>query len=86
MAPRSPAPAGICTGPGPCRHPARARGLCSGHLAQQARHPGQPLRPLGRRSESERPVLSLRVEPEIKARALADPEGARAALARWARR
>lgn len=84
--PRPPAPAGTCTGPGPCARPARARGLCSGHLAQKARHPTRPLEPLGQRGDGSRVVLSLRVDPEIKERALADPDGARAALEAWAKR
>jgi hypothetical protein len=75
------APVPTCRGP-ECERAPHAHGLCPGHLAQERR--GQPLRPLEARNPG-RVVLSIRVPAAVKVRALADPDGARAALERWAR-
>lgn len=86
---------GTCTGPGkngkPCGHLVRAAGLCSSHLSQRYRakkegEPDRPLAPLGTRAESERAVLSIRVSPETKEKAMRDREGARSAIETWAKR
>lgn len=78
-----------CSGP-KCSRPAYALGLCRGHYAQWVRRAEggvtKPLRPLRAPGADARIVLSLRVSPEAKERAAADPEGVRAAVERWAKR
>jgi len=68
---------------GGCEKDAEALGLCWGHYQQ--RRAGNPLRPLRVYSPIRRVILSLRVPAEVKKAALADPEGAKAALESFAR-
>jgi hypothetical protein len=78
----------ICTGPDrngkPCSRPAKARGLCSGHLEQQRQ--GKPLTPLRVIHAERLVVFPVRVPEIVAERAAADPEGVRKVLVRWARR
>jgi len=77
-----------CAGPGtngrPCGRKVRARGFCSGHLAQEAAHPGEALRPIRRRPAEALVVVGLRVPAAVREAVQADPAGARAALQQWA--
>jgi hypothetical protein len=79
-----------CAGP-KCHRPAYALDLCRGHYAQWKRREangedGSTLCPLRDPAAAPRVVLTMRVSPETKAAAAADPEGARAAVERWAKR
>ena len=71
-----------CSVPG-CNRPHRAKGLCSSHY--KARAEGRPLAPLREVSEVRREVVSFRLDPKVRAAVQRDPEGARAALIRWAK-
>jgi hypothetical protein len=72
---------------GGCPRAAYAKGLCQAHYFQtrRAEERGEEpeLRPV-RGGEPAREVLSMRVSPEAKAAAAADPGGARQAVETWA--
>jgi len=70
----------ICTFPG-CTHPARAKGLCVGHLAQLDR--GADLAPLEPRGQG-LSALSIRLRPQTLRvlREMTSGEGIRAVIRR----
>jgi hypothetical protein len=71
-----------------CNRDPYARGLCEPHYlrAYRAEKRGEEpdLGPVRLPGEPARVVLSMRVSPQAKARAAADPDGARGALEAWA--
>ena len=77
------APAVTCSFPG-CGRAVRAKGLCSGHYKAAAER--RELTELRERQEQRRPAVSFRVSERCRAAVKADPDAAREALERWARR
>ena len=65
-----------------CDRPRKARGLCTGHLRQEALH--KPLRPLRARPGG-LVLFPIRVSRLVAECASADPVGVRTALERWAK-